>query len=272
MTRERLLSVIAQGLFCKVTKMLCVDNFEAIWRDWRLPDWWKQPDCSHHLQDKSRGGTGESLTSWPKYIPWVSNGDMFFFSSFWNEVLYDTQLNIFVVVYIFVKPVTVTILDTHYLSLTMFSPSAICVSSTCRRLYMEWGWTTRVYAWPGISPLRLSVLRMLMRQNQRRTRFVSICHFSYTFFLFIDALKVGDQFWSWSGSSHFFVVLICNVVCLEYLCSTIISVNHIKCLFLVVLHLQNTRGSYYTWQWRLSSHGRIDLPLFFWNRPSQTHN
>lgn len=31
---------------------------EAIWRDRRLPDWWKQPDCGNHLQVESWGRTG----------------------------------------------------------------------------------------------------------------------------------------------------------------------------------------------------------------------
>lgn len=88
---------------------------------------------------------------------------------------------------------------THILSHTsnhVFSPSALLVSFTCRRLYMDWSWTTRLYTWHGISLLQLSALWMLMMQNQRRTRFVRL----QIFFLFIDALK--------SGSIHFFLVLL----------------------------------------------------------------
>lgn len=40
--------------------MFFFHTFEAIWRDRRLPDWWKQPVCSGHLQVKSWGRTGES--------------------------------------------------------------------------------------------------------------------------------------------------------------------------------------------------------------------
>lgn len=184
---------IDASLFCEVTKMLCVHDFEAIWRDWRLPDWWKQPDCSHHVQVKSRGRTGESPSSWLKYVPWILNSEICF-PFFLDSVLCDTlsQLkNHTTLLFTFLLSPSQSQLWTHILSLPsnrVFSSSALDVSSTCRRLYMDWSWTTRVYAWLGTSPLPLSALRMLMRPNQRRTRFVRLQIFSLHWCTCIDTL------------------------------------------------------------------------------------
>ena len=53
-----------------VTKTLFVYTFEAIWRDRRLPHRWKHAVCSHLLQDKRRGRTGESEMSFGSFISW----------------------------------------------------------------------------------------------------------------------------------------------------------------------------------------------------------
>lgn len=45
-------------MYVKWPQWVFVADFEAIWRDWRLSDWWEQPVCSHHLQDTSGGRAG----------------------------------------------------------------------------------------------------------------------------------------------------------------------------------------------------------------------
>lgn len=54
-------------------------------------------------------------------------------------------------------------------SLSLFLPSK-------RRLFTVWGSKTRLCAWRGTRPPWLSVQPMLMRESQRRTRFVDLQH------------------------------------------------------------------------------------------------
>lgn len=87
-----------------------------------------------------------------------------------------------------------------------------------RRPFMEWGSTTRLYDWPGIRLSWFLILRMLMRQNQKRMRFVDISHF----FCIHLILEVSTYKWRYLNVSYQKSVL--NVLS---------------------LHFQSTRGSHY---------------------------
>lgn len=139
---------------CWTYKKMHIFSFytsEAIWRDRRLPDWWKQPECGDNVQVKSWSRTGEFTLIHTFSI----------LTTFTTVVYKNIHL-----VFLHKKYYP---LDCLLFSLSLFLPSK-------RRLFTVWGSKTRLCAWRGTRPPWLWVQPMLMRESQRRTRFVDRQH------------------------------------------------------------------------------------------------